>query len=90
MLQFSAEIPQKYWPISCHEYQGVYGHIGRDIDDVLDSSAPGQTKRPEHEDVVTGRGGDADQDEQQIRHRQVQDQQIGGVSHLRVAIHLQQ
>ena len=79
-----------YWPVSCHEYQGVYGHIGSDIDDVLDSSAPGQTKRPEHEDVVTGRGGDADQDEQQIRHRQVQDQQIGGVSHLRVAIHLQQ
>ena len=77
-----------YWPISSHQDQGVYRHIGRDVDDVLDSSAPGETKRPEHEDVVAGSGGDTHQDEQQVRHRQVQDQHVGRVLHPGVAVHL--
>ena len=79
-----------WWsPVPCHQYQGVYWHIGRHIDDVLDSPAPGQTKRPEHEDVVTGGGRDTHQDEQQVCHRQVQNQQVGCVLHLGIAVHLQ-
>ena len=47
-------------PVCCHEDQGVDGDIRRDVDDVLDCPAPGQTEGPEHEDVVTRRGRDAD------------------------------
>ena len=50
--------------------------------------APRQPERPVHEDVVAGGGGDADQQEQEVRHRQVQDQQVGRVLHLGVAAHL--
>ena len=60
-----------HWPISCHKHQSVYGHIGCDIDDVLDSPAEGQTKGPVHEDIVTGGGGDTDQDEQEVSNCQV-------------------
>ena len=45
-------------PVCRHEYEGVDGDVGRDVDDVLDCPAPGQTKGPEHQDVVTGRGRD--------------------------------
>ena len=43
-------------PVSSHQYEGVDGDVGRDVDDVLDCPAPGQTEGPEHEDVVTGSG----------------------------------
>ena len=75
-------------PVSSHEYEGVDGDIGRDVDDVLDRPAPGQTEGPEHEDVVTGRGRDTDQDEQEVRHGQVEDQQVGRVLHLGVPVDL--
>ena len=47
-------------PVPRHQYQGEDGDVGRDVDDVLDRPAPGQTEGPEHEDVVTGRGRDTD------------------------------
>ena len=75
-------------PVPSHEDEGVDGDIGGDIDDVLDSAAPGETEGPVHEDVVTGGGGDADQEEQQVSHGQVQDQQVGRVLHLGVAVNL--
>ena len=75
-------------PVSSHEDQGVDGDVGGDIDDVLDSPAPGQTKGPVHEDIVACCGWDTDQDEQEVRHGQVQDQQVGGVLHLGIAPHL--
>ena len=75
-------------PVSSHKDQGVDGDISSDIDDVLDSPAPGQSKGPVHEDIVTGGGGDTDQDEQQVSHGQVQDQQVGRVLHLRIEINL--
>ena len=75
-------------PVSSHEDQGVDGDVGGDIDDVLDSPADGQTKGPVHEDIVAGGGGDTHQDEQEVSHRQVQDQQVGGVLHLGIAPHL--
>ena len=50
--------------------------------------APRQPERPVHEDVVAGGGGDADQQEEEVRHGQVQDQQVGRVLHLGVAAHL--
>ena len=53
-----------------------------------DAPAPRQPERPVHEDVVAGGGGDADQQEEEVRHRQVQDQQVGRVLHLGVAAHL--
>ena len=77
-----------YAPISSHQDQGVDGDVGGDVDDVLDCSAHGETKWPVHENIVTGGGGDTDQDEEEIRHRQVQDQQVGGVPHLGVAADL--
>ena len=75
-------------PVPRHEDQGVDGDVGRDVDDVLDRPAPGQTEGPEHEDVVTGRGRDTDQDEQEVRHGQVEDQQVGRVLHLGVPVDL--
>ena len=77
-----------YSPIRCHEDQGIDGDIGGDIDDVLHSATPGEAEGPVHEDVVTGGGGDTHQQEQQVSHRQVQDQQVGRVLHLRVAVNL--
>ena len=47
-------------PVSGHEDQGVDGDVGRDVDDVLDCPAPGQTEGPKHEYVVTGSGRDTD------------------------------
>ena len=75
-------------PVSSHEYEGEDGDVGRDVDEVLDCPAPGQTEGPEHQDVVTGRGGDTDQDEEEVRHSQVQYQQVGGVLHLGVPVDL--
>ena len=75
-------------PVPSHEDEGVDGDIGGDIDDVLDSAAPGEAEGPVHQDVVTGGGGDADQEEQQVSHGQVQDQQVGRVLHLGVAVNL--
>ena len=75
-------------PVSCHEDQGVDGDVGGDIDDVLHSAAPGEAEGPVHEDVVTGGGGHTHQQEQQVSHRQVQDQEVGRVLHLRVAVNL--
>ena len=45
-------------PVPGHEDQGKDGDVGRDVDDVLDSPAPGQAEGPKHEDVVTGSGRD--------------------------------
>ena len=50
--------------------------------------APGEAEGPVHEDVVTGGGGHADQEEQEVGHRQVQDQQVGRVLHLGVPVNL--
>ena len=51
--------------------------------------APGEAEGPVHQDVVTGCGGHTDQQEQQVSNRQVQDQQVGRVLHLGVAVNLQ-
>ena len=91
-------------PVPRHQYQGEDGDVGRDVDDVLDRPAPGQTEGPEHEDVVTGRGRDTDlrrsklvflcplllsyQYKEKICHRQVQDKEVGRVLHLRVLLDL--
>ena len=77
-----------YAPISSHQDQGVDGDVGGDVDDVLDCSAHGETKWPVHENIVTGGGGDTDQDEEEICHRQVENQKISRVLHLRITIHL--
>ena len=75
-------------PVNCHQDQGVDGDIGGDVDDVLDSAAPEETKWPVHENIVTGSEGDAHKYEQKVCDHQVQDQQVGCVLHLRVGIHL--
>ena len=75
-------------PVPCHEDEGVDGDVGGDVDDVLDGPAPGEAEGPVHEDVVTGGGGHADQEEQEVGHSQVEDQQVGRVLHLGVAAHL--
>ena len=76
-------------PVTSHEYQSVDGDISCHIDDILNSSAPGQTKWPVHQNVVTGSSGDTHQDEQQVSHRQVQYQQVGGVLQLGIPTYLQ-
>ena len=75
-------------PVCRHEDQGVDGDVGCDIDDVLHSAATGEAKWPVHQDVVTGGGGDTDQQEQHVSHCQVQDQQVGRVPNPRVAVNL--
>ena len=77
-----------YVPVPRHEDQGVDGDIGGDVDDVLDSPAPEDTKGPVHEDIVTGSEGDAHKDEKEISNGQVQNEQVGAVLHLGVGIHL--
>ena len=75
-------------PVCRHEYEGVDGDVGRDVDDVLDCPAPGQSEGPEHQDVVTGSGRHTDQYEEEVSHGQVQYQQVCGVLHLRVSVDL--
>ena len=75
-------------PVPGHEHQGVDGDIGGDVDDELDSPAPEESKGPVHEDIVTGSEGDTHKDEEEISNSQVEDEQVGGVLHLRVGIHL--
>ena len=48
----------RHEPVSSHEYEGKDGDVSRDVNDVLNCPAPGQTEGPEHQDVVTGRGRD--------------------------------
>ena len=50
--------------------------------------APGEAEGPVHEDVVTGSGWHADQEEQEVGHSQVQDQQVSRVLHLGVTVNL--
>ena len=50
--------------------------------------APGEAEGPVHEDVVTGGGGHADQEEQEVGHRQVEDQQVSCVPDPGVPINL--
>ena len=75
-------------PVPSHEHQGVDGDVGGDIDDELDSPTPEETKGPVHKDIVTGSKGDTHKDKEEVSNGQVQDQQVGGVLHLRVGIHL--
>ena len=75
-------------PVPGHEDQGKDGDVGRDVDDVLNCPAPSQTEGPEHDDVVTRRGRDTDQYEEEISHGKVQDQQVCGVLHLGVSVDL--
>ena len=75
-------------PVCRHHDQGVDGDVGGDVDDVLDCATPCETKWPVHENIVTGGGGDTDQDEEEIRHRQVENQKVSRVLHLRITIHL--
>ena len=76
-------------PVTRHEHQGVDGDIGADIDDELGCPAPEETKGPVHEDIVTGGERDTHKDEEEISNSQVQDEQVGGVLHLGVGVHLQ-
>ena len=50
---------------------------------------PEEAKGPVHEDIVAGGEGNADADEEQVGHRQVQDQHVRGVLHLRICMNLQ-
>ena len=75
-------------PVPGHEDQGKNRDVGRDVDDVLDCPAPGQSEGPEHQDVVAGCGRHTDQYEEEVSHGQVQYQQVCGVLHLRVSVHL--
>lgn len=50
--------------------QGVYGHVGGDVDQVLDDLAPEVIEGPTH-GVVYGRWRDTGYDEEQVRRSQV-------------------
>ena len=75
-------------PIPGHEDQGKNRDVGRDVDDILDCPAPGQSEGPIHEDVVTGSGRHTDQYEEEVGHGKVQYQQVCGVLHLGVPVDL--
>ena len=65
-----------------HEHQRVDAGVGRHHHQVLDDLAPDVAERPVGQRVVGGRERHAEDDEQQVGHRQVDDQQVGRVSHL--------
>ena len=65
-----------------HEHQRVDTGVGRHHHQVLDNFAPDVTERPEEQSVISRREGDAQDDEEEVGHRQVDDQQVGRVPHL--------
>ena len=61
-------------PVEGHEDEGVDGDEDGDDDEVLHAGAPQRPERPHGGERVVGRGeGDAEQDEQQVRHLNMQD-----------------
>ena len=61
-------------PVEGHEDEGGDGDEDGDDDEVLHAGAPQRPERPHGGERVVGRGeGDAEQDEQQVRHLNMQD-----------------
>ena len=65
-----------------HEHQGVDGTVSSHIDDILVDLTPDHAEWPQRHSIDGSGERDTDQDEQQVRHGQVQDQDVGGVAHL--------
>lgn len=57
-------------PIEWEEEKGVDRGVGRDVGEVLHRLAPDTPEGPRRQDVVGGGEGDAEDDEEQVRHRQ--------------------
>ena len=68
-------------PVDGHEDEGVDADVWRHVDEILHGLAPDQPERPVVEGVVGGGERDAEDDEEQVGHRQVEDQNVGGVAH---------
>ena len=49
---------------------------------------PEKAKWPVHEDIVAGGEGNANEDEEEVGNREVQNQHVCRVLHLRVRLHL--
>lgn len=65
-----------------HKHQRVDTSICRHYHQVLDDFTPDITEWPEKKSVVGCRERDAQDDEEKIGHRQIDNQQIGCISHL--------
>ena len=57
------------------------GDIGANVDDVLDSPAPKESKGPVHEYIVTGGERNAHEDEEEVSNSKVENEQVGCVLH---------
>lgn len=68
--------------IKRHQNKSVDTGIGRHEDQVLNYFAPNVTKRPERQGVIRRRERHAEDDEEQIGQGQVDDEQVGSVTHL--------
>ena len=77
-------------PVPGHEDQCVDGDIGANVDDVLDSPAPEESKGPVHEYIVTGGERNAHEDEEEVSNSKVENEQVGCVLHPGVEIDLQE
>lgn len=75
--------------VQAHQHQGVNTGAGSNHYQILHHLAPSVAEWPEGEYVICGGEGDAEDDETEIGDRQVDDQQVGGTSHLLVDEHHQ-
>lgn len=71
-------------PVQRHEDERENGGVSGDDDEILDRAAPEIAERPEREDVIGGREGDAEDDEEEIRHGQIDYENVRRRAHLRV------
>ena len=74
-------------PVQAHHDEGVDALVARDVDHILVDFAPVGPAGPGGHAYWYGREGHADDDEQQVGHGQVYDEEIGRVSHLPVGHH---
>ena len=70
--------------IQGHEYQRVHASVGRDVNDVLVDLTPGRAERPDGYGITHGSERHTDDDEEEVGHGEVDDEEIGCVPHLAV------
>ena len=70
--------------IQRHQDQRVNTGVCRDYNQVLHYLTPHVSKRPERQHVVGTGERNTEDDEEQVRHGQVDDQEVGSTAHLLV------
>ena len=71
-------------PIEAHEHEGVDAGAGRDDNEILDDLAPDIAERPVRQYEIRRRERYAEEDEEQVGHGEIDDENVGGRAHRRI------